>query len=733
MRIAPSSFTIAFSTFALSAVAAAQQWVPVATQPRYRAGHGMATDPLTGRPLLFAGSGVYNFLAAQAEDADTWRWNGASWYRLPTALAPAPQQAWLMADDDVRHRIVLVDNSTAPASTWEWDGASWALRNPAASPPSGTQLSASVAFDVARARTVLYDAGALQTWEYDGANWTQVNTAQTPGPRSGFHLAHDFARGRTVLFGGDDGSRRHNVFQDSWEYDGSNWTQIATPVSPPGRSEFALAFDAAQLRVVLYGGRVNQALLNDTWSYDGATWTQLSPASTPPLQVDPQMAPDRPSGHLVLFTGHDLGTGAVPETWEWDGSTWTQRAVPASPPVRELHGLVDDAHGQMLLFGGFNSAFSGLGGQVFADTWRFDGARWQLQSPLSAPSARGLFQIATDTARQRVVLFGGEGNNQWVGDTWEWDGANWAQVNSGGPAPRSHGAMVYQAALGSCVLHGGTDGSQTFGDTWLWNGTVWTQPPTPVAPAARTDHALAYDSRTGLVYLFGGALPGPVATNDLWRWDGGQWTLLAANAPPAPRAFHDFTFDPDRSRFVLHGSDTSNDTWEWDGANQWTQIAGGDAAGTATAGGVAWDSVQRRVLLWDGGQLWAFGARAAAVQTYGSGCGAVIPDLVAGGRPLLGSSSFGLEIAHASAGALVGLVGSLTAANTPLPGGCTALLQNPVTFGLALADGTGLARFGVAVPPVAAFHGLTFFNQAAVFDPISGLALTAGVHSTVGD
>src|SRR5262245_575823 len=124
MRFAPGSFTIALSIITLSAVAAAQQWVPVATQPRYRAGHGLATDPLTGRPLLFGGAGVYNFLAAQAEDADTWRWNGAGWYRLPTAQSPAAQQAWLMACDDVRHRIVLVDNSTAPASTFEWDGAS---------------------------------------------------------------------------------------------------------------------------------------------------------------------------------------------------------------------------------------------------------------------------------------------------------------------------------------------------------------------------------------------------------------------------------------------------------------------------------------------------------------------------------------------------------------------------------------------------------------------------------
>src|SRR5262249_35721080 len=124
-----------FPLLLLAAVAAAQQWVPVATQPRYRAGHGMATDPLTRRPLLFGGSAAYNWFATPFADADAWRWNGSAWYRLPTTAAPAAVDAMLMASDPLRRRVVLFANAAVPPATWQWDGRDWTLLAPVASPP----------------------------------------------------------------------------------------------------------------------------------------------------------------------------------------------------------------------------------------------------------------------------------------------------------------------------------------------------------------------------------------------------------------------------------------------------------------------------------------------------------------------------------------------------------------------------------------------------------------------
>ena len=48
--------------------------------------------------------------------------------------------------------------------------------------------------------------------------------------------------------------------------------------------------------------------------------------------------------------------------------------------------------------------------------------------------------MAYDSARDVVVLFGGETNDDFAGDTWEWDGVNWTQV---GTASISMAANVF--------------------------------------------------------------------------------------------------------------------------------------------------------------------------------------------------------------------------------------------------------------------------------------------------
>src|SRR5438132_9637973 len=56
--------------------------------------------------------------------------------------------------------------------------------------------------------------------------------------------------------------------------------------------------------------------------------------------------------------------------------------------------------------------------------------------------------------------------------------------------------------------------------------------PTPSAPFARSQSAMAWDGRG--VLLFGGENTGAVY-NDTWRWSGNTWTLLAPRRSPPPR------------------------------------------------------------------------------------------------------------------------------------------------------------------------------------------------------
>jgi hypothetical protein len=86
-------------------------------------------------------------------------------------------------------------------------------------------------------------------------------------------MAYDVARGQVVLFGGFDNSANLN---DSWVWDGTNWTKKSPVTSPPPRNSHALVYDAAREQVVLFGGGGNSNVIyNDTWA-----WGSASPTGT---------------------------------------------------------------------------------------------------------------------------------------------------------------------------------------------------------------------------------------------------------------------------------------------------------------------------------------------------------------------------------------------------------------------------------------------------------------------
>src|SRR5437762_219891 len=96
--------------------------------------------------------------------------------------------------------------------------------------------------------------------------WENLDAAQ-PGDqpasalaREGHALAYASARGVTVLFGGCC------VLGDTWEWDGTTWTQRSPAASPPARSYHALAYDAGHAVTVLFGGLGNGGSdFGDTW------------------------------------------------------------------------------------------------------------------------------------------------------------------------------------------------------------------------------------------------------------------------------------------------------------------------------------------------------------------------------------------------------------------------------------------------------------------------------------
>ena len=72
--------------------------------------------------------------------------------------------------------------------------------------------------------------------------------------------------------------------------------------------------------------------LNDTWEWNGTAWTQKSPATSPSARYYFAMA-DEGNGKILLFGGQN-GSGLLGDTWEWNGTTWTQKSPAHAPAAR---------------------------------------------------------------------------------------------------------------------------------------------------------------------------------------------------------------------------------------------------------------------------------------------------------------------------------------------------------------------------------------------------------------
>jgi len=129
------------------------------------------------------------------------------------------------------------------------------------------------------------------------------------------------------------------------------------------------------------------------------------------------MAYDSARGVTVMFGGAGAAGQPLGDTWEWDGQTWTQRAM-TGPSARFGNAMAYDSDRAVsVIFGGGTTFTSGSD-----QTWEWDGApatgTWTQQF-VSGPSPRTFVKMAYDSARCRMVLFGGYGGGQFRNDTWE--------------------------------------------------------------------------------------------------------------------------------------------------------------------------------------------------------------------------------------------------------------------------------------------------------------------------
>lgn len=318
--------------------------------------------------------------------------------------------------------------------------AQWDLITPAASPVGrGAQ---GMCFDPTTGGVLMFGGDTFgfpsgasnQTWSYDGSTWTQRTPAVSPPASVGVHLVYDSNRGvfvtygslNTSLFGGASADR-------TWEYDGTNWTQVFPVHTPGGLGLYGMTFDSLRNKVVLYGGMPDNFFpidVADTWEYDGTDWTLVTTSNSPGPLERPAMCFHAGAGKTVLFGGLDVQIGGVDTTWLYDGTDWTVAAVTGTKPAPRTgpRMVYDDFRAICVMTGGQD-----MNGTQLDDTWEFDLANltWT-QVPTAYTGGRLDAGLAFLPSRRQVVLFGGFNYVTFTAyaDTWEF-GAKSATFGTG--------------------------------------------------------------------------------------------------------------------------------------------------------------------------------------------------------------------------------------------------------------------------------------------------------------
>jgi len=421
------------------------------------------------------------------------------------------------------------------------------------------------------------------------------------------------------------------------------------------------------------------------------------------------MAYDIARQECVLFGG-GMSSTSYADTWTWDGQRWQLATTTVAPSRRTILSMVfDAARGEMVLFGGYTYGTLPTPTVYHGDTWSWNGTAWTQRAPANAPSARMGYALAYHAPSQRVVLFGGGTTAAALADTWTWDGANWTQQNPASSPPARVGAAM-AATSQDLVLFGGavpaTGAWTARDDTWLWDGANWSQRVTANTPSARYYTSMAYDEVDDRVLLTGGyPMPTQVVADVTWSFDGTDWTPLQ------------LAYDP----LVRYGNTVVRD------------VARGQ---TLLFGGVRFSAQN---------DLWALGP-AAEESPFGAGCPGAL-----GAPQVLPTANSSAVIGGVARADLVNLPLSFAiltigfsdtmAGSTPLPlslapygmPGCDLLVSPDAILLVTGANQT--ASWQLPIPFAAAFVDFDLFVQALALDPTAnaaGATTSNGVRYRIG-
>ncbi len=284
--------------------------------------------------------------------------------------------------------------------------------------------------------------------------WVDRTAAGGPPTMYSPHMCYDPIRNYMVLVGNVAGVPS----AQTWSYDGVAWTARG---GAPHSGPVAVDGVSGQLLLATYQG---------TYAWDGTGWQGAGGGTGGYTLEDIAFDPLRQQ----LIAVGNLNNAMV--TWRWSTSSWQQVSVTSNAniyPPQDRLSLAFDPVSQKILLAASAATYVLLGGvyvQVPVTRWyEWNGFGWNQRLPLVAPASAGA--MATDTLRQRIVMFDGDYNNgpnsNLPNHTWSISNGVLTRLTTPiEPSLRNQAAFAFDPVRSVCVLFGGYNGGGYLADTW---------------------------------------------------------------------------------------------------------------------------------------------------------------------------------------------------------------------------------------------------------------------------
>ena len=155
------------------------------------------------------------------------------------------------------------------------------------------------------------------------------------------------------------------------------------------------------------------------------------------------------------------------------------------------------------------------------------------------------------------------------------------EVQTTAPPARSYEALAQESDSGRLILYGGegVQGPVLF-DTWLWDGRTWSEHRQPSGPRVYWP-LMTFDSGHDQIVLTGSTIydvTRATTRTETWLWHGGSWQQAhPSSAPNSYSVDSSIAYDASNRRVVLYadipkGYVATHEMWTWDGTN-WTRVS----------------------------------------------------------------------------------------------------------------------------------------------------------------